>query len=117
LPRIIKLQKHQNFAALVNKRHIFTAEEGSQQGKGDNGQSRNWSRFASTLAAGAAATALTLAATDRLSVQAKEESSEEAIIAKENRLRAFSTPDKNFQLFRLLSIYFWRSSFHYDVTP
>jgi Ca2+-binding EF-hand superfamily protein len=101
LPRIIKLQKHQNFAALVNKRHIFTAEEaaGSQQGKGDNGQSRNWSRFASTLAAGAAATALTLAATDRLSVQAKEDSSEEAIIAKENRLRAFSTPDKIFNFF------------------
>jgi len=100
LPRIIKLQKHQNFAALVNKRHIFTEEaSGSQQGKSDNGQSRNWSRFASTLAAGAAATALTLAATDRLSVQAKEESSEEAIIAKENRLRAFSTPDKIFNFF------------------
>ena len=35
----------------------------------------------------------------RLSVQAKEESSEEAIIAKENRLRAFSTPDKIFNFF------------------
>jgi len=101
LPRILRLQKHQNFAALVNKRHLFVGEEGagSQHGKGDNGQSRNWSRFASTLAAGAAATALTLAATDRLSVQAKEESGEEAMIAKENRLRAFSTPDKIFNFF------------------
>ena len=58
----------------------------------------------------------------RLSVQAKEESSEEAIIAKENRLRAFSTPDKifnffasyqftsggNFNLFLSFTLFFWQ---------
>jgi Ca2+-binding EF-hand superfamily protein len=100
-PRILKLQKHQNVAALLTKRHLFVGEEGagSQHGRGDQGQSSNWARLASTLAAGAAATALTLAATDRLTVHAKDDSGEEAIIAKENRLRAFSTPDKIFNFF------------------
>jgi len=101
LPRVIKLQNHQSFAVIVNKRHLFIGEEGAgrQQGNGGNGQSRNWTRIASTLAAGAAATALTLAANDRLTVYAKDESGEEAVIAKENRLRAFSTPDKVFNFF------------------
>ena len=35
----------------------------------------------------------------RLTVYAKDDSGEEAVIAKENRLRAFSTPDKVFNFF------------------
>jgi len=99
LPRLIKVQKQQSLAAIVNKRQIFTDGASDQWHKND-GSSNNWARFGSSMAAGvAAATALAVASNDRMSVYAKEGSGEDQVIARENRLRAFSTPDKVFNFF------------------
>jgi len=97
LPRLIQVQKHQSLAGVVTKRQLFTGEE---KGHKNDGHNNNWARFGSSLAAGvAAATALALASQDRLTVYAKDDSGEDVVIAKENRLRAFSTPDKVFNFF------------------
>jgi len=99
LPRtLIKLQKHQNFASLVNTRHIFTGEEG-HEGHRNNNNNNTWARLGASIAVGAAVAA-TVSNNDRLSLSAKEDTSgEDAIIAKENRLRAFAAPDKTFNFF------------------
>jgi Ca2+-binding EF-hand superfamily protein len=97
LPRLLKVPKQPGFAAVVNKRQIFTGED--QGGQRNERGSNNWARFSSTLAAGAVAAALAVAAQDRGCVYAKEESGEDQVVAKENRLRAFSTPDKVFNFF------------------
>jgi len=96
LTKVVRFQKQQNLAAIVNKRQLFTGDEGSRDNNGNSGSS--WSTLGTSLAASAAALALTIAAKDGLKLEAKE-SGEELVIAKENRLRAFSTPDKIFNFF------------------
>jgi len=90
------VHRYQNLALAVNKRSLVTGANSNNQG--GNGSDGNYGRFGQCAAATAAAAVLFTAFNDRMKVYAKD-SGEEEVIAMENRLRQFSTPDKIFNFF------------------
>lgn len=90
------VHRYQNLAVVVNKRNLITGAGGSQ--RGGQGNQGNGGRFGHYAAATAAAAVVFSALNDRMTVYAAEDGTEE-LIAMENRLRQFSTPDKLFNHF------------------
>jgi len=90
------VHRYQNLALAVNKRSLVTGPGSNNQG--GNGNEGNYGRYGQYAAATAAAAVLFTAFNDRMKVYAKQDGEEE-VIAMENRLRQFSTPDKIFNFF------------------
>jgi Ca2+-binding EF-hand superfamily protein len=96
------VQRSQCPALLVN-RTVFTGNRQHEREEGGSGRNagnggKNYAKFASSCAAGAAAVAALYAATNtRMELMA--ETGENSLIATENRVRQFSTPDKIFNYF------------------